>query len=125
MRLFQQHKFTLVFLGLLVFCSVMVVRQYHENQSQHTELLNAFILLYTKGYTNQAERLYNRLLNDLEGLPEEKLFEDFQRTLIVVDPSIEQHDNLIWKYHWTVSHKMDENSERNLLRALKLAEESK
>ena len=125
MRFLQQHKFILVFLGLLVFCSVMVVHQFNANQSQHAELLDAFILLHTRGYTNEARRLYDRLLSDLNRLSNKALFADFQRTLMVVDtdPSREQRDNLIWKYHWTVSNEMEKRSERNLVRALKLAEE--
>jgi len=123
MRFLQQHKFILVFLGLLVFCSVMVIHQFKANQSKHAELLDAFILLHTKGYTNEARRLYDRLLINLHQLPNKALFEDFQRTLMVVDPSREQRDNLIWKYHWTVSNEMEKRSERNLVRALKLAEE--
>jgi hypothetical protein len=124
MRFLQQHKFILVFLGLLVFCSVMVIHQFNANQSRHAELLDAFILLQTKGYTNEARRLYDRLLNDLNGLPNKALYEDFQRTLMVVDPSREQRENPIWKYHWTVSNEMEKRSERNLVRALKLAEEN-
>jgi hypothetical protein len=123
MRFLRQHKFVLGFLGLLVFCSVMVIHQFRINQSRHLEYLDAFILLHTKGYTNQAYRLYNKLLLNLDELPNSILFDDFQRTLMVVDPSIHQPDNLIYNYHWTVSKELEKRSERNLVHALKLAEE--
>jgi hypothetical protein len=123
MRFLQQHKFVLIFLGLLVFCSVMVIRQFINRQSQHVEIVDAFILLQTKGYTNQASRLYQRLLMELDRLPNQILWEDFQRTLMVVDPSIPQPENLIYNYHWTVSKELEKRSERNLVHALKLAEE--
>ena len=124
MHLLQQHKFTIAFLALLVFCSVMVIRQFKVNQSKHAEILDAFILLHTKGYTNQAHRLYTRLLDNLDKLPNKTLFEDFQRTLMVVDPTLHQPDNLIWKYHWTVSLELEKRDERNLVHALKLAGEN-
>lgn len=123
MRFLTQHKFVLSFLGLLVFCSVMVVHQIGLNQSRHAEYLDAFILLQTKGYTNQANRIYHRLLTDLHKLPNKTLFEDFQRTLMIVDPSIPQPENLIYNYHWTVSMELEKRSEQNLVHALKLAEE--
>ena len=123
MSFLQQHKFVLGFLALLVFCSVMVIRQMNVNQSRHSEILDAFILLHTKGYTNEAQRLYARLLESIPNLPNRRLFEDFRRTLMVVDPSVQQPENLIWKYHWTVSLELEKRDEQNLLRALKLAEE--
>jgi hypothetical protein len=123
-RFLRQYKFVFSFLGLLVFCSVMVIRQFNANQTKHAEILDAFILLHTKGYSNQAYRLYERLLNEKDSLPNKTLFQDFQRTLMVVDPSVQQPENLIWKYHWTISLELEKRSERNLLKALKLANEN-
>ena len=51
---------------MLVFCSVMVLRQFKINHQRHNELREAFILLQSKGYTNQADRLYYRLLVEVE-----------------------------------------------------------
>lgn len=113
----------MVFAGLLLFSSVMVVRQVITNQNQHTELREAFILLESKGYKPQAQRLYQRLLMELEALPNRSLLEDFQRTLVLVDVRAQQPDNFIWKYHWTVSNELERRSEGTLKRALKMAEE--
>ena len=123
MHFLRQHRFMLLFFALLVFCSVMVLKQFNANQSKHVELREAFILLHTRGYTNEAERLYQRLLREMPELPNKRLIDDFQRTLLLVDPYTQQTNNLIWKYHWTVSNELDRRSESTLVRARKLAEE--
>ena len=123
MRSLRRYQFVWSFLALLAFCSVMVIRQINVNQSRHIKLREAFIILYTKGYNKESERLYQRLLRDLENLPNKALIDDFQRTLLLVDPSAQHPENLIWKYHWTVSNELEKRSEKTLLEALKLANE--
>ena len=123
MRFLVECKFALFFAAVLTFCSVMVLRQARTNQSAHAELREAFILLQSRGYTNQAQRLYNRLLRDLQDISNRDLREDFQRTLTLVDPSVQQPQNLIWKYHWTVSNELEKRSEGSLARALDLAKQ--
>ena len=119
----QQHKFVLLFLALLVFCSVIVIRQLRASDKRHVEIREAFVLLHTKGYTNEAQKLYRRLLRDLETLPNEDLIQDFQRTLLLIDPATHQPSNLVWSYHWTVSNELERRSESTLMRALELARE--
>ena len=84
MRLLRRHRYFLIFSGLLLLCGVMVIRQIAANQSAHVELREAFILLQSKGYKNEAQRLFQRLLAELEHLPNKNLMEDFQRTLTLV-----------------------------------------
>jgi hypothetical protein len=120
----RQHKFILLFLGLLVFCSVMVIREFTRD-SKHVEIREAFILLHSKGYTNQAQKLYHRLLLDFQQLPDKALLDDFQRTLLLVDPYTYQPSNLVWSYHWTISGELERRQESTLTRALKLADEQK
>ena len=110
---------------LLIVASVGIIHQLRSRQSRHVEVREAFILLYTRGYTNEANRLYEKLLQDLDKLPNKQMTDDFQRTLLLVDPSVNQPKNLIWKYHWTVSNEMDKRSEGTLMRALKLADQPK
>ena len=112
----------LVFSGVLVFCLAMVARQIHLNQARHVELREAFILLQSRGYKVQAEHLYQRLIQDLQNLPDSYLLEDFQRTLTLVEPARQQPDNLIWAYHWTVSNELERRSAATLKSALKMAE---
>jgi hypothetical protein len=118
----RRYRFELVFAAFLVFCCVMVVRQFSMNQSKHLEVREAFILLSSRGYKPQAERLYQNLLTEMERLPDRTLSEDFQRTITLVDPARDEPDNLVWQYHWTVSNELEKRSEASLQRALKLAE---
>ena len=124
MSFLRQYRFILLFFLLLIFCSGMVLRQISAKQSKHIEIREAFILLHTRGYTNESRRLYQRLLLDLPKAPNKQLIDDFQRTLILVDPYTQQTNNLIWNYHWTVSNELDKRSESTLVRARKLAEEN-
>ena len=121
MRFLLECKFALAFAAVLTFCSVMVLRQARINQTAHSELREAFIILHSRGYTNQTQRLYNRLLRDLQKISNRDLREDFQRTLTLVDPAVQQPQNLIWKYHWTVSNELEKRSESSLARALEIA----
>ena len=107
---------------LLVFCSVMVVLQLQANESKHVKVREAFILLESKGYRPEAQRLYERLLKEVESLPDEALLEDYNRTRTLVDPVTGTKENLIWRYHWTVSNEMDRRSTDALAKALRLAE---
>jgi len=124
-----QNKFVLSFLLLLVFCSVMVVWQLDarksKEQSRHVELREAMILLQTGGYTNQADKLYLRLLRDVNELSNKALLEDWHRTVILIDPSSHQPSNAVWRYYWGVRNEMERRSESTIQRALKLAEEEK
>ncbi len=119
----RQHKFALLFLLLLVFCSVMVIRQLDARNSKHIELREAMILLQTGGYTNEATRIYWRLYRDLEKLSNKQLVEDWQRTVILVDPDANQPSNSVWRYYWTVRLLMEKRSESIIERARKLAGE--
>ncbi|MCX8157135.1 MAG: hypothetical protein N3J91_11940 [Verrucomicrobiae bacterium] len=123
MYFWQKYRYAWLFLAMLVFCSIMIVRQYHLNEDRRVELREAFILLHSRGYTNEAQRLFGRLIDNVPRLTDRQLVDDFQRTMNLVDPSIPNENNLIWKYHWTVSNEMEKRSEATLRRALKLARE--
>ena len=114
MRFMRRHRFLVVFVALLVFCSLMVVRQVKANQSKHLELRDDFIRHCIKGYKPEAERLYILLLRDIEQLPDKTLIDDYRQTRQLVDPAVQQPENLIWKYCWTVKKE---------LRTRKLAQE--
>jgi hypothetical protein len=112
----------LSFLAVLAFCSVMIIRQLEARQSRHVEYREAFILLQTGGYTNEAKVLYQHLLRGLPNLSNKSLVEDWQRTLPLVDPSANQPDNLIWRYHWTVRREMEVRAVNSIAQARKLAD---
>src|SRR5262245_22701482 len=115
----RHYRVQLTFAAFLVFCSIMVVRQFNLNQGRHIELREAFILLYSRGYDSQAKTLYKRLLSEVERSPDKVLYEDFQRTLTLVDPAKSEPTNLLWEYHWTLSNELENRAESSIQRALK------
>ena len=127
MRFVRQYRFILLFFLLLIFCSVMVVRQFGLKQSRHVEMRESFILLHMRNYTNEARTLFDRLVLEVpkytKKLSDQELLDDFQRTLLLVDPYSSQTNNLIWKYHWMLSEELDKRSVDMLDRAHKLAAE--
>jgi hypothetical protein len=127
MRFVRQYRFILLFFLLLIFCSVMVVRQVGLKQSRHVEMRESFILLHMRNYTNEARTLFDRLVLEVpkytKKLSDQELLDDFQRTLLLVDPYSTQTNNLIWKYHWMLSEELDKRSVDMLARAHKLAAE--
>jgi hypothetical protein len=125
MRFLRQYRFIVVFFLLLIFCTVMWVRQINLKQSKHVEMREAFILLFMRNYTNEARHLFDKLVTGVPKytgeLSDMELLDDFQRTLLLVDPYSNQTNNLIWKYHWMLSEELDKRSVDLLERAHKLA----
>jgi hypothetical protein len=122
MHFLRQYQFLLLFLAVLFFSSVMVVRQMERNHGQHAQVREAFILLHTRGHDEHAQRLYNRLVGNLRKMPDRTLIEDFQRTLPLVDPETVQVGNLLWSYHTHIRRELEQRVEKNIIRALELAE---
>lgn len=127
MRFLREHRFSAIFIVVLIFCSVMVIRQLGSNQSRrddrHVELREALILLHSLGYTNEADHIYQKLWPEAAKLGNKVLMEDFQRTRVLVDPTARQPENPVWQYHWVVSKELELRSESTLVRARKLAAE--
>ncbi len=118
MRFLRRHQFLLCFLAVLIFSSVMVVRQFPANQSAHVELREDFILLHERGQTQPEERLYQLLVQQLPELNDKTLVDDLQRTAMLLDSKTPQLDNLIWKYQAGVKNELQKRSERRLAQAL-------
>lgn len=119
----KRYRELLLFVAVFACCGVMVVRQTVVNQSKHVELREAFILLYNRGYYEEAERIYLRLLAEMTDLSDRELMDDFQRTLTLVDPHTPAPTNLVWNYHWTLSNKLEKRAASAMTRAIKLANE--
>src|SRR5947209_20603795 len=101
-----RYKFALSFAAVLICGNAMVLRQIQVNQTRHAEVREALILLYNRGFKEESQRLYNRLVRDLQEFSNRELLEDLQRTLMLVDPTTQHPDNPIWKYHWVVSKEL-------------------
>jgi len=125
MRFFRGNRFALIFFALLAFCSAMVLSQFMSNHRKHVKSPENFIDRYTQGDREEATRLYGELLRDLEFLPDNTLEDDSRRTLSLVAPTNRQSENLIWRYHETVSSELKKRSERDPRRAGKLGTEEK
>jgi len=123
MRFLRRYKFVILFLLLLVPCSYMVAVQKYLNKSKHVELREAFILLHSKGYNTEAQRLYDRLLRNLQTESIDIIYDDYQRTLLLVDPTSSHSENLIWRYQATLGKELDQRNKGPLARALRLAED--
>jgi hypothetical protein len=123
-RIVRHYRFFWTFVAMLVFCTFMVDRQFRANQAKHNDVREAFILLHAKGYASQARRLFDRLLLEIHRAPDGVLLDDFHRTLMLVDPGVEQKTNLVWQYHWTVSKELERRSPRAFARALRVAEKA-
>lgn len=118
----RRHRYALLVLGVLFVCSILAIRQFLANQSAHVEMREDFILLHEKGHADIEARLYQSLVQDLPKLPDTVLLDDLQRTLMLVDPKVQQPDNFVWKYHWAVKQHLNKRAEHRLARALKEAE---
>lgn len=129
MRFLVQHKFMLLIVAVLVFCSIMVILQTDWTRSRkelkHVELREAMILLQTGGYTNDAIKLYFRLWRELDKLSDKQLVEDWQRAVVLIDPSWHQPSNTIYQFYWNVRQEMERRADRHIDRARKLAAEEK
>lgn len=121
MRFARRHQYLLCFLAVLVFSSVMVIRQFFANESAHVELREDFMLLHERGETKPEERLYQMLIQQLPDLTDKALVDDLQRTVMLIDSKTPQLNNLIWKYQVSVKNELRKRSEHRVSRALERA----
>ena len=123
MQFLRRHKYLLCFLGVLVFSSVLVVRQFLANQSAHVELREDFLLLHERGEAKACDALYQQLIQTLRGMDDKSLVDDMQRTGLLIDPKTPDKENLVWKYHISVKKELQGRSEKRLARVLGRSEE--
>lgn len=122
MQFLRRHQYLLCFLGMLVFSSVMVLRQFMANQSAHVELREDFLLLHERGEIKAGDALYQQLIQELAGLDEKSLVDDLQRTRLLIDPQTPDKENLVWKYYVSVQNELRRRSEKRLAHILEQSE---
>ena len=122
MRFFRRHIHAFLFFAVLALSSVMVVRQFLLNQSAHVQAREDFMALQQKGHHQIAEHRYQLLIHALPKLSESVLWDDLQRTLMVVDTKTPQVDNLIWKYQVSVRNELNKRIDLRVERALERAQ---
>jgi len=121
MRFLRRYQSLVLAVAVLLFCSIMVIRQFILSQLAHVELREDFLLLHERGNPRETDRLYQMLVQDLPSLNTRGLVEDLQRTAMLVDPSKPQPESLVWKYHQCVKNEMFRRSESRAAHALKRA----
>jgi hypothetical protein len=124
MRFIRERKFLLAMAVVLIFSGVMAVRQFIENQTNHAEWREAFIFLHGKGHNAEAEKLYARLLWNLQHEPTRHLIEDLQRTSLIAPTNQSPSTNILVRYHITIKRELEKRFEQEYLKARKLSETS-
>ena len=118
MRFLRRNQYLLCVAAVLVFSSVMVLRQFMVNQSAHVQMREDFILLQEHGDIKTCERLYQLLIQKLPVLSDNDLVNDLERTAMLVDPKTSESKSLIWKYHVSVKNELQKRSEKRLAEVL-------
>jgi len=121
MRFLRRNQSLILSLAVMIFCSVMVVRQYLANQTAHLELREDFLLLLERGHGRESEHLFQMLVQDLPKLNTRSLVEDLQRTTLLVDRAKPEPESLLWKYQQSVKNEMFRRADARAARALKRA----
>lgn len=114
MRFIHRNRFVLLFLVLLIFSSVMVVREYVADDEAHIKRREDFILLTAQGQAALSQRLYQVLVQDLPRLSDRTLGDDLQRTAMLVDPKKEEPESLVWKYYKSVGNELRHRASRRI-----------
>ena len=116
MRLLRERVVLLGSFAVLFFCAVMTVRQVLENQSRHAELREAFIFAHARGFTSDAQRLYDRLKYDMPEEPTRHLIDDLERTSALAPTNQSPSSNLLVRFHLSVQHEVERRIEKLHLR---------
>ena len=122
MRFLRRNQFVLCSFAVLIFSSVMVVRQFIANEAAHVQMREDFLLLHDRPENESCERLYQLLIQQLPDLRDQTLADDLQRTAMLVDADSPELDNLVWKYHVSVKNELRKRSEQRLGLAAESAE---
>jgi len=122
MQFLRRNQNFLLALAVLIFASVMVVRQFLANQSAHAQRLEDFILLHERGETKLCERRYQLLVQELPQMTDRSLVQDLQRTAMLVDTKTPQLDSLLWKYHISAGNELKSRAEKRVEAALQRAQ---
>ena len=123
MRFVRRNIYPLLFCAVLVLSSILVVRQYLTNLSAHTERREDFIALHQMGHAKLAEHLYQVLIQTFPRLSDSALWQDADRTAMLVDPRTPQLESLIWKYHVSVKNELARRTQARVARVLKQSEQ--
>jgi hypothetical protein len=114
MQFLRRNRYLLCFAAVLLFASIMVVRQFIANQTRHVQVREEFILLFVEGETEPCSRIYQRLIQQLPDVNEAVLTDDLQRTAMLLDSQAAAEQTLLWKYHVSVKNELLKRVSRRL-----------
>lgn len=117
MRFLKRHQFFLVFVAVLLLCSVMVIRQYLVNEHQHVDLREDFIVLCEEGKVQGAERLYQMLVQELPKVADRVLVDDEQRLAFALSQKQLMDADLLRKYYVSVQNELKQRIPGRVARA--------
>ena len=123
MRFIRRNIYPLLFCAVLLLSSLLVVRQYLTNLSAHTERREDFIALHQMGQAKLAEHLYQVLIQTFPKLSDSALWQDVDRTAMIVDTKTPQLESLIWKYHVSVKNELARRTHARVARVVKQSEQ--
>ena len=124
MQFLRRNRFVLSFLAILVVCNILLLRQLVANDSAHIELREDFIFLQGSGRRAEAEHFYQLLVASLPNLSERALLDDYQRTMLLLDPQSPKKEDLVSNYNWALKQHIKKRAEQRLSRILKVPEGS-
>ncbi|SRR5258708_7007182 len=116
MRFVRQNQYVLVFLGLLVFCTIMVLREIEARESAHVQRREDFLFIHEHAQPQAEQRLYQRLIQEFPDLSDRTLADDLQRTGMLVEAKKQEPDNLVWKFHVSLGNELRKRAERRVAR---------
>jgi hypothetical protein len=118
MRFLRRNIYLLLFCAVLFLSSVLVVHQHISNLSAHTERREDFIALHQMGHAKPAEHLYQVLIQTFPRLSDSALWQDVDRTTMLVDAKTPQPESLVWKYHISVKNELARRTQHRITRVL-------
>ncbi len=119
MRFIQKNRYMLCFVAVLLFSSVMIVRQFMAGEAEHVKKRENFLLLHELGKAQLSQRSYQLLIQELPGTSDAVLAADLQRTALLIDASKPDLDNLVWKYHISVRNELKKRAERRIAQLIR------
>lgn len=102
---------------MILFSAVMAVRQFQVNHSRHAEMREALIFLHERGYNVEAQRLYAKLVLNLQSEPTHHLVADLQRTSATAPTNQSASTNVLVRYHLSVKKEVEKRFEQQYIKA--------
>jgi hypothetical protein len=116
MRFLRQNQYVLLFLAVLVFSGIMVLREVQARDLAHVQRRENFLLAHDRADTTAEQRLYQLLIGDLPTLSDRALADDLQRTGLLFAGKKPEPENLVWKLNVSVGNELRQRAEQRLAR---------